>query len=396
VKSGTAIVLCAGFTGLGAVRALSRRGVRVVAVYSEEGSPVHSSSVPHRKHRLADDSDDDALISLLALYADDRAVVLSCSDAGADFLSRQRDRLLSLGLYPAGPTGQLSELLNDKATELARMQGMPVTLPRSLVRLPGDIDELLKSLSLPIIIKPRSYRHVQLIRAKNFIAANRAALEGFMREQRDNLDAFVAQEIVPGPDEMLWVCNCCFGNDGTLLSAFTFQRIRTSPPHFGVTSFAVGRNNRVVKRQCAMIGKALGYSGPAMMEFKYDVGRDVYCYIETNPRIGMCNVLDEMSGVDNVYVACQVARGTEPEARADHQIDGVVFISAYDDLYSRYKNGESFRSIVRAYWETRHAPHAWAYYDPRDPIPFVHATWESAREITGALGRKAAAVLLGR
>jgi D-aspartate ligase len=253
----TAVVLCTGINALGVIRALARRHVRVVAVYFEHTSPVRFSRAAGRKHRFTAPPDDATLLGLLAPYGSDHAVVLACSDHHADFLSRCRSQLLALGLQPAGPSAQLTEVLNDKARELELMMTMPVTLPTSLVHLPGNVDELLSRLKLPIIVKPRSHRQAHLLPTKNVILRSRSDAERFVEECHDVLAGFVAQEVIAGPDEALWVCNCCFDANGDLISAFTFQRIRTSPSHFGVTSFAIGRNNEAIKQQCAAIGKAL-------------------------------------------------------------------------------------------------------------------------------------------
>jgi predicted ATP-grasp superfamily ATP-dependent carboligase len=294
-----------------------------------------------------------------------------------------------MGLRPAVASGTLTEILNDKVRELELMTSMPVTVPRSPVHLPANDDEFLAFLSLPVIVKPRSYVHAHRLVNKNAILVSPDDVRKFLQRHHDELECFVAQEVVDGPDDALWVCNCCFDNEAKLVTAFTFQRLRMMPAHFGATSFAVGRQNAAIKQQCVDIGAALRYTGPAMFEFKYDAARDAYCYLETNPRFGMCNALDAMSGVDNVYTAYQVARGEHPVPQPEHQQDGVVFLCGYGDLYSRYTDGEPIAQILRSYWATRHARHAWAYFDAREPLPFVMATLDSVRRIFGALSRKA-------
>jgi D-aspartate ligase len=390
----TAIVLAAGINGLGVARILSRAGVRVIACYFDASDPIRYSSAPERKHFVPDIDDHEALVALLARYGGEQAVVMSCSDMHADFLSRYRDRLERLGLVIAGPPGTLAEMLNDKAVELDLVRGLNVKVPRSVARISHDPDELLAALRMPIIIKPRSHLHLALISGKNVVARTRRDVEHFLQEHRAVLDGFVAQEIVEGPDEALWVCNCCFGTDSELLTAFTFQRIRTSPAHFGVTSFAVGRNNQAIKKLCTVIGKQLAYVGPAMFEFKYDADDDTYCYLEINPRFGMCDAFSSLSGVNNALTAFHVAQGGDPEPCPERQVDGVVFLNLYADLYARYVDGEPIGAVLRSYWATRRAPHSWAFFDASDPRPFLHALWKSAGYTVRALGRKVSRALL--
>jgi predicted ATP-grasp superfamily ATP-dependent carboligase len=382
-----AVVLCVGMNALGVIRALWRRRIHVTAIYFDARSPVRYSVAANVKIRL-DAGDEDALWRVLTRLAGDRAVIFATSDAHADFLSRHRDRLLQMGLRPAVTSGRVTELLNDKARELELMTSMSVTIPKSLVQLPAGADEFLALLSLPVIVKPRSYVHAHRLVDKNLILESREDVRAFLARHHDALEAFVAQEVIGGPDDALWVCNCCFDNEARLVTAFTFQRLRMMPAHFGATSFAVGRQNAAVKQQCADLGAALQYTGPAMFEFKYDAPRDAYCYLETNPRFGMCNALDAMSGVDNVYAAYQVARGEHSEAHPERQQDGVVFLCVYGDFYSRFTDGEPLSQILRSYWSTRHARHAWAYFDARDPLPFVQSARESVRKLTGSVTRK--------
>ena len=384
----TAVLLCTGINGLGALRSLARAGVRPAVVYQGLDNPVHRSHLPAARHFVPREGGDAALLATLEPYGSHGAVVIPCSDAFADFLSRHSEHLQRAGLKLVLPPDDVTEALNDKARELALVGRFGVTLPKSLTALPATADELLAQLPLPIIVKPRSYEFAQLITGKNVILRSRAESEAFLARQQANLTSFVAQEVIEGPDETLWVCNCCFDANSELVTAFTFQRIRTSPSHFGVTSFGVGRDNPAIKATCAALGKGLGYRGPAMIEFKYHAGRDEYCYIETNPRLGMCNTLDTHSGVNNVHAAYLVARGEAIAATPPRQADGVYFLNVYSDLYARLEDGEPLGRIVASYWACRRSPMAWAVYDRGDIAPFAGSLRNALRNTLSGIGRK--------
>lgn len=375
-----AIVLAAGINGLGAVRSLGRAGIPHVALYMGERNPVRWSRFPVAVARVMDSGSDDHLLKLIAKFAGAGRAILACSDAHVDFLSRQRIALADMGLAVICPPPGMGEALNDKARELSLMRGVQVDLPRSLTSLPASVEPFIAGVGLPAIIKPRSYAQATLIGTKNVLVRSEADVVAFLAEHATHRDAFVAQEVIAGADESLWVCNCLFGVSGELLQSFTFQRIRTSPPHFGATTFAVSRHNAVIKAACAHIGSSLGYVGPAMIEFKHDVRTGRYCYIETNPRIGMCNILDTTSRVNNVAAAVRCALGDTDTAQPVDQRDGVHYLSIYGDLDSRIGDGESIFAIVRSYLATLGAPRAWAYWSWQDPLPWIRVTVDHTRQ----------------
>lgn len=385
-----AVVLAAGINGLGVVRSLAKGGIRSAVVFREKNTPAMHSRYAKVRRRLSVTADDADILTVLSEYSKFEPVLIACSDQWADFLIRQKSALVAIGMRTATPASEITEQLNDKAIEIEIMKRIGVKLPRSITTLTADANHIVSTLGNSIIIKPRSYIFAHHIGTKNVIIRDEQALATFLRAHCGHLDAFVAQEIVEGPDEDLWVCNCCFGESGKLLSAFIFQRIRTSPPHFGVTTFAVGRYNAEIIKACSQIGQSLQYYGPAMIEFKFNRLNSRFEYIETNPRIGMCNILDTTSGVNNVLATYHLARGNENLAIMPRQVDGVYYLNFYGDLYSRFEDKEPLKNILRSYWDTRGSKHAWAFFNAKDPMPWVHASLSQAAEIRKGLSRRIA------
>lgn len=366
-----AVVLAHGVNGLGAIRSLAEAGIPHAVVCVGARNPARFSRYPTRTLRVRIGATDRELLATLSSVSGQGAALLGTSDADIDFLSRQREALVAAGFAVVCPPRDLGAKLNDKATELALVRNVAIDVPKSLTALMPSADAVIARLGLPIMIKPRSYRNASLIASPNVIVRDRATLEAFLARHADHLDAFVAQELITGDDNTLWVCNCLFGDGGALLQAFSFQRLRTTPPHFGATSFAVGRENRVVKQLCATVGHALGYVGPAMIEFKFSATADRYYYIETNPRLGMCNIFDTRSGVNNVAMAVRMARGEPSSAAAAAQRDGVYYLNFLTDLESRLSDGERLPAILLSYARTVGARHAWAFFSWRDSYPWV-------------------------
>ena len=131
-----------------------------------------------------------------------------------------------------------------------------------------------------------------------------------------------------------------------------------------------------------------------MLEFKYCSTSSRYLYIETNTRLGMCNYFDTSCGVNTVAASYDVARGAPPPPRAS-QRDGVVFLSLHEDLYARYRAGESLWGTLGKYFCSLHRKHVGAYWDWRDPRPgFIVASRFLLADLAAAL--RAMAIPLSR
>ena len=226
----------------------------------------------------------------------------------------------------------------------------------------------------------------RIIGAKNLTAGSPGELELAYARMQGRADRFIAQEIVPGDDSQLWVCNVTFDRSHRLVSAFSFQRLRTSPAHFGVTSSAVSRRNDAVIARVESIGRELGYVGPAMFEFKQHPATGEYLYIEINPRIGMCNWFDTRCGVNNVLAAYRVALREPLDSTPPVQRDGVVFLDLFADFYSRLADGENLGGVIRAYAGHLGSPRVAAYFLAGDLRPGFTALARNSRNAVRIAG----------
>lgn len=382
-----AVVLSSGMNGLGAVRTLAERGVPVAVIGESPRDIALRSRYPVERHALAHNRTDegiDELARLLNALRAERAVIIPTSDW---FVAALRSERMSLrpGLVSVAPDAHLARMLVDKAEETATI-GAILPIPETVTPLPDSADELLGRLRLPIIVKPRSFAHM-CIGGKNVVLRSAQDARDFYQRFPQVRGRVVAQEIIEGPDENLWVCHAAFGAGGRMISAFTFRRLRLSPPHYGVTSYAVSEVNPEVVRLVSRLGEALGYVGPAMVEFKWDPRDGSYRYIELNPRLGLANYFDACSGSATAFVSYCVAAGL-PVPPLPSQRDGVMFVSLYEDLYSRRRDGETLAQIARHYLRDAGRRHVFAYWSARDPWPAIAMAWRQGGQVLGALSRK--------
>lgn len=382
-----AVVLSSGMNGLGAVRALSEQGVRVAVVGESRSDIALLSRWPVERHFIVANRSTagvDELQQILANITRGRVVVIPTSDwfveAAAILRSRLGDRFSFVT-----PGAALASLLIDKAVEVERIAKI-VAVPKTVFPLPSSADELCAALRIPIIVKPRSFAHM-CIGGKNVVLRSQCEAREFYSQFPGVRDRVVAQEVIEGPDDNLWVCNATFGGDGELVRAFTFRRLRLSPPHFGVTSYAVSERNDEIVSLVRKLGRALLYSGPAMVEFKWDPRDGIYRYIELNPRLGLANYFDTRCGQSNAFASYSVAAGI-PVLPATSQREGVLFASVFEDVYSRRQDGESLAAIFHCYLRDSTRPHVFAYWSWRDPMPWLEMTRRHAASLARAVCKK--------
>ena len=158
-----------------------------------------------------------------------------------------------------------------------------------------------------------------------------------------------------------------------------------SPAHFGVTSYATSTINHDIIKQTIKLGKGLKYCGSAMIEFKLDDRDNTFKYIETNPRIGMCNFFDAFCGRNNVYAIYCLAKSI-PFNRTP-QKENCIFLSVYEDIYSRYKSGQGILDILRAYISNWNKKHTFAYFVWHDPVPALFMLYSHIRLISKSLNK---------
>jgi D-aspartate ligase len=366
-----AVVIGKGPTALGAVRSLAFERVPVAVVSSDAADPVMRSRYAGHKHVFAGDvlTAGDQFCDFLETHLVEGSVLIPTSDAAVQWMASRRTRLEKSFRFCIPSDRVLASLL-DKSRQVETVQRFGIRVPKTVL-MTRPVEEIIASLRLPVIIKPRTPQILRDWGEKNRIVGSLSELQNFAAAKRVLLPGLLVQEIVPGPDSHQWVCNCTFDRGGRLAQAFVFQRLSLYPPHRGQTSYARSRPNDQVVALVRQIGAGLQYTGPAMMEFKYDERDGQYKYFETNPRIGQCNFFDTWCGVNNVSAAYQLALGRDLPAVMPPQRNDVMFINLLFDLRGRLSDRQGPASLGLLYLRHLRHPHVgqWQYW--RDPVPGV-------------------------
>jgi predicted ATP-grasp superfamily ATP-dependent carboligase len=277
------------------------------------------------------------------------------------------------------PPGSLVDALNDKAEETRLISSLGIPLPKTVQVLPASARDLQEMIALPIIIKPRSFRHVPRLGRKNLVLHTAADVQAFYDSHGAARDVFIAQEVIPGPDDTLWLCSATFNHRHELVQGAVKYKLRMVPPHFGVSSFAVSASNPAILELVAALGAKLGYVGHMAAEFKWDHRDGLYKYIELNPRIPGSVALDDACDAPTVWNTYRVSLGEDVEPVTRSQRDGVVYVQPLEDIYHRLKDGESPGAISRHYLTWALHKRVGSYFVWNDPVPALLYTWRFFR-----------------
>jgi predicted ATP-grasp superfamily ATP-dependent carboligase len=381
-----AVVLSADLTGLGVVRSLARAGVPTAAVAVSASEPVLASRFA-QKLLVPEGDADSGLLQTLLSFEPRPAVLFPTSDHFVGFIVRHQQELAPHFALAMPPPGLVEKFL-DKADETRLVAAAGIPLPRKVQQLPATVDDLVRVVGLPLILKPRTWADKVRLQRKNLVVHTVEEVAQAYRDYATMLDGLLAQEYTPGPDENLWVCDAVFAEGGRLVSAFTFRKSRTSPAHDGVTAVGVSEVNEDIVKLTAALGRSLGYVGPADVDWKYDSREGRFKYLELNARVGMCNAFGTRFGINIPLDAYNVAAGKSLNASPAPQREGIAYLNVFDDLYSRYKDGESLLRLPFAYVRLFPRPWAFPYWAWDDPHPGLRLASRRAGALLRSFGRK--------
>ncbi len=351
--SSVGVVLGLSPTGLAVVRELGRHGAILFGV-DERRFTVGGAS---KYCRVLDTRGlhDAALCSYLVsrfLGYESRPVVIPTSDFYVEFVARHHKALVEVfELATCYSDGNALSLMNKESLKaLCDRHGVPRPKTWTSTQLRRELDSG-RSIEFPLVAKPKSiHRWASRLDGKKVIGVNgESELHRLMREVGE-IDDFLFQEVVPGPESEIVVCAIHRERKEGVCSSFSARKIHQHPVGFGSAAVVISERVDEVVAESARFLEAIGYEGVCGTEWKRDSRTGRWKLIEVNPRPCLWFGLASASGVDPIYSQfCTLASLlSNSQKYEEHQEDGVrwrFFVRSlaawWQRQFARFRMGHS-------------------------------------------------------
>lgn len=358
--------------GVGAIRSLGRLGVPMYAITEDRYTPAAASRYLRRAFpwRTTGAEDPERLVEGLLRVArriGRPAVMIPTDEEAAVLLAEHREPLVDAGfLLPPVEPGLPRRLASKQGLhELCVEHGIAsptAAFPESA----ADIEEFAAKARFPVIAKNR----------EAFTRRSRPAVNGTTRiTTPDGLrelardwgekPGVILQEYLPREEAEDWIVHAYVDRDSTPLALFTGVKVRSWPPHAGMTAHAYVVDNPELADLAARFVKQIGFTGVIDLDLRFDRRDGQYKLLDFNPRMGaQFRLFESEAGVDVVralHLDLTGRRVPEGEQRAGHR-----FVVENIDV-------PALLAYRRSGYTTPHAPSRasgtepawWAADDPR-------------------------------
>jgi predicted ATP-grasp superfamily ATP-dependent carboligase len=367
-------------TGLGIARSLGERGIPVIGLSSRRG--VYGNSSRYAKTLICPDSrsEPEALAVFLAGLGRTlgrRAVLFPTRDDDLVFMDRFRRELERYFSIVVADSEPLSACLDKWQTALwAERTGAPA--PKTwIVRRRQDLDAIVREASYPCVLKPLAAHHWRSGEKWQVVGARKAIAVHSERELRAEYDVIaraderaLLQEMIPGGDENLVIAACYFNRESHLVAGFNVRKLVQVPEGLGTGCIVESVQRPELFGPAERLLSAMGFSGVAEVEFKWDAAAKQYKLIEVNPRPWDQHRLGKACGVDVIYAAyCEHAGLPTPEFEKPRKdlkwiAEDTFFMTSLRMLWRRDRR-------VFTLWRQARGKRIYAIWSWRDPLPLI-------------------------
>ncbi|MFX0132636.1 MAG: hypothetical protein ACFFDN_03215 [Candidatus Hodarchaeota archaeon] len=368
-----AVILSSHTTGLAVIRALGQMGVPIIVIYYEKIDMGQVSKyVKERIFAPHPEKFEKEFIDLLTKSSQrfGKCLLIPADDPTLVVVSKNKSQLKKH--FHVGCTEwQITRKFIDKkfTYELAESNGIPAPktiIPKSI----EDLERYDKKIEYPCLVKPRqSHLYSKLFKKKMTRVENFNQLISAYRDATDVGIEVLIQELIPGDDTQNVNYNSYFWESKPLVE-FTAEKIRLSPPKFGVPSIVISKYIPEIIKPGRQILQAMGFYGYSCTEFKKDTRDGVYKLMEVNGRHNRSGILSVRCGINFPWIEYKHLTQRELPIACSYQ-NGIYWIDEFRDIVHNSKYIIKERYSLFQYLRPYQRSHIFSTFDLQDPIPFI-------------------------
>lgn len=315
--------------GVGAIRSLGRLGIPMYAITEDRYTPAAASRYLRRAFvwpTTGTEEPERLVEGLLRIGAriGRPTVLVPTDEEAAVLIAEHQEELGERFLFPRVDAKLPRRLASKQGLhELCVEHG----IPSPAAAFPQSYEEIVafaESARFPIVAKNREAfvrRSQPAVNGTTRIATR----EGLLSLARDWGDqpGVILQEYLPREEAEDWIVHAYFDADSTPLAMFTGVKVRSWPPHAGMTANAYVVDNPELADLAARFIKQIGFSGVIDLDLRFDRRDGQYKLLDFNPRMGaQFRLFENESGIDVVramHIDLTGRTVPEGEQRAGHR-----------------------------------------------------------------------------
>ena len=279
--------------GVGLIRSLGRKGVRIYGVHQNSWEPAAWSrylrGAFYWNFSSASEADSLSFLLEVAKRVGTPPILIATSDITALFVAENVADLAKEYLVPTPPVEAVRIFSSKKQTaDVCQKLGIP-TAATALPRCRQDALYFVQNTKFPVIVKGEYGEFLQSrghFARVAIVASKKDLLEIYDLNAETNAPRLIFQEYIPGGDDAVWMFNGYFNERSECLFGATGRKLRQFPPHRGSTSLGICVRNDVVETQTKQLMQVVAYRGPLDVGYRFDARDGRYKLLDLNPRIG--------------------------------------------------------------------------------------------------------------
>lgn len=366
-----ALVMGAGFTRLGALRATRDAGIEAWSACPQGDLSTHSRWYRPLPGAAGWDGSAQGIEQALADATIEGAILIPCADDIADWVARNAvdgrvmDRYLASTSTPA-----TMNILQDKARFAEWLSAKDIASPRSFqVHDDSDFGLLPFDQLDRVFIKPIDSQSFSRITGRKglWVENARACRETWSQMQAQG-HGMIVQEYVPGPVSNHVFVDGFRDRNGRYPGLFARRRTRIHPPDFGNSTYCRSIALEEIEPAvvaCMRLLDHLDYRGIFSAEFKQDERNGEYRILEVNTRAWWYVEFAARCGVNVCGMAWRDAQSLPVEAVRRYQV-GKGCVNWIEDA-NALKHTRSRLATALLDWPGAYE-HVYRWDDPRPAI----------------------------